>query len=156
MKALNELGIKVEKTQVGDRYVLERMLSNGYKLGGEQSGHIIMKDFANTGDGLLTALQLMQVMSESKNSLQSLAQVMERYPQVLVNVKDVDKSKLNSSAKIAAAISDSESALRGSGRILVRASGTENLVRVMVEAESSEIATRIAKEISEIVRLELK
>ena len=85
-----------------------------------------------------------------------ISSIMVRFPQVLINVKDVDKSKLNSSPKIAAAIADSESALSGSGRILVRASGTENLVRVMVEAESSEIATRIAKEISEIVRLELK
>ena len=156
VKALNELGIKVEKTQVGDRYVLEKMLSNGYKLGGEQSGHIIMKDFANTGDGLLTALQLMQVMSESKSSLQSLAQVMERYPQVLLNVKDVDKSKLSNSAQIAKAISESESKLGDNGRVLVRASGTEALVRVMVEAASLDQATKIANEIAELVRLELK
>ena len=156
VKALNELGIKVEKTQVGDRYVLERMLSNGYKLGGEQSGHIIMKDLANTGDGLLTALQLMQVMSESKNSLQSLAQVMERYPQVLVNVKDVDKSKLSTSAQIAKAISENESKLGDNGRVLVRASGTEALVRVMVEAASLDQATKIANELAELVRLELK
>ena len=156
VKALNELGIKVEKTQVGDRYVLERMLSNGYKLGGEQSGHIIMKDLANTGDGLLTALQLMQVMSESKNSLQSLAQVMERYPQVLVNVKDVDKSKLSTSAQIAKAISESESKLGDNGRVLVRASGTEALVRVMVEAASLDQATKIANELAELVRLELR
>ena len=156
MKAMEKNGIKVEVTQVGDRYVLENMISKGHKIGGEQSGHVILRDHANTGDGLLTALQLMQVMAESKKSLSELASIMVRFPQVLVNVKDVDKSKLNSSAKIAEAISDSESALRGSGRILVRASGTENLVRVMVEAESSEIATRIAKEISEIVRLELK
>ena len=156
VKALNELGIKVEKTQVGDRYVLERMLSNGYKLGGEQSGHIIMKDLANTGDGLLTALQLMQVMSESKNSLQSLAQVMERYPQVLVNVKDVDKSKLSTSAQIAKAISENESKLGDNGRVLVRASGTEALVRVMVEAASLDQATKIANELAELVRLELR
>ena len=156
VKALNELGIKVEKTQVGDRYVLERMLSNGYKLGGEQSGHIIMKDFANTGDGLLTALQLMQVMSLNKSTLQSLAQVMERYPQVLVNVKDVDKSKLSSSAQIAKAISESESKLGDNGRVLVRASGTEALVRVMVEAASLDQATKIANELAELVRLELK
>ena len=156
VKALNELGIKVEKTQVGDRYVLERMLSNGYKLGGEQSGHIIMKDFANTGDGLLTALQLMQVMSLNKSTLQSLAQVMERYPQVLVNVKGVDKSKLSTSAQIAKAISESESKLGDNGRVLVRASGTEALVRVMVEAASLDQATKIANELAELVRLELK
>ena len=132
------------------------LFRSGYKLGGEQSGHIIMKDFANTGDGLLTALQLMQVMSESKNSLQSLAQVMERYPQVLVNVKDVDKSKLSTSAQIAKAISESESKLGDNGRVLVRASGTEALVRVMVEAASLDQATKIANELAELVRLELK
>ena len=131
-------------------------MSNGYKLGGEQSGHIIMKDFANTGDGLLTALQLMQVMSLNKSTLQSLAQVMERYPQVLVNVKGVDKSKLSTSAQIAKAISESESKLGDNGRILVRASGTEALVRVMVEAASLDQATKIANELAELVRLELK
>lgn len=156
VKALNELGIKVEKTQVGDRYVLENMLANGHKLGGEQSGHIIFKEFANTGDGLLTALQLMQVMAETNKTLESLAQVMERYPQVLINVKDVDKSKLNSSTVIAKSISDYESALGESGRILVRSSGTESLVRVMVEAQSEDQAAKIANEIAEIVRLELK
>ena len=156
VKALNELGIKVEKTQVGDRYVLENMLANGHKLGGEQSGHIILKEFANTGDGVLTALHLMQVMAETGKSLEALAQVMVRFPQVLVNVKDVDKSKLNSSPAIARAISDHENALGDSGRILVRSSGTEALVRVMVEAESVDSATKIANEIAELVRLELK
>ena len=156
IKALNELGIKVEKTQVGDRYVLENMLANGYKLGGEQSGHIILKEFANTGDGLLTALHLMQVMADSGKSLEALAQVMVRFPQVLVNVKNVDKSKLNTSPLIAKSIADFENSLGDSGRILVRSSGTEPLVRVMVEAESQEIAAKIANEIAELVRLELK
>lgn len=156
VKALNELGIKVEKTQVGDRYVLENMLANGHKLGGEQSGHIIMKEYANTGDGVLTALQLMQVMAQTKKSLNELARVMVRYPQVLVNVKDIDKSKLNTSPAIAKSISDFESSLGDSGRILVRSSGTEALVRVMVEAESQEVASQIANEIAELVRLELK
>ena len=156
IKALNELGIKVEKTQVGDRYVLENMLANGHRLGGEQSGHIILKDFANTGDGILTALALMQVMAETQKSLEALAQVMVRFPQVLVNVKDVNKSKLNSSTQIAKSIADFENTLGDSGRILVRASGTEPLVRVMVEAESHEIAAKIANEIAELVRLELK
>ena len=141
---------------VGDRYVLENMLANGHKLGGEQSGHIILKEHANTGDGLLTALHLMQVMSKTGKSLKELSQVMIRFPQVLVNVRDVDKSKLNSSATIARAISDFENGLGDGGRILVRSSGTEPLVRVMVEAESLEVATQIANELAELVRLELK
>ena len=152
IKALNELGIKVEKTQVGDRYVLEKMLADGLKL----AGHIIMKDCANTGDGILTALHLMQIMAERKESLQSLAQVMERFPQVLINVNNVDKSRLNSSVEIAKSISDHQSKLGDSGRILVRASGTEPLVRVMVEAVNQDQAMKIANEIAELVRLELK
>ena len=128
----------------------------GNLLGGEQSGHIILKEHANTGDGLLTALQLMQVMAESKKTLQDLASVMVRFPQVLINVKDVDKSRLNSSPAIARAISDFENGLGDSGRILVRSSGTEPLVRVMVEAESHEVASQIANELAELVRLELK
>jgi phosphoglucosamine mutase len=156
IKALNDLGIKVEKTQVGDRYVLENMLANGHKLGGEQSGHVILRDYANTGDGVLTALHLMQVMAETKKSVADLASVMERFPQVLINVKDVNKAKLSTSALLASTISDFESKLGDSGRILVRASGTEPLVRVMVEAQSQDQATQIAEKIAEIVRLELK
>ena len=155
-KAMNAQGIKVEVTQVGDRYVLENMLLNRHKIGGEQSGHVILKDFANTGDGILTALHLMQVMAESGKSLSQLSEVMVRFPQVLVNVKDVDKTKLNTSTAIASTIADFESELGESGRVLVRASGTENLVRVMVEAESTETANRIANKIAEIVGLELK
>ena len=155
-KAMNAQGIKVEVTQVGDRYVLENMLLNRHKIGGEQSGHVILKDFANTGDGILTALHLMQVMAESGKSLSQLSEVMVRFPQVLINVKDVDKTKLNTSTAIASTIADFESELGESGRVLVRASGTENLVRVMVEAESTETANRIANKIAEIVGLELK
>ena len=134
IKAMTENGIAFEKTPVGDRYVLENMLTNGHKLGGEQSGHIIMRDFANTGDGLLTALQLMSVMAKSKKSLKELAKIMVRFPQVLINVDGVNKANLTTSKAIAAAIGDSESKLGANGRILLRASGTEPLVRVMVEA----------------------
>jgi phosphoglucosamine mutase len=155
-KAMNELGIKVEKTAVGDRYVLENMLANNHILGGEQSGHIIMRNLANTGDGVLTALQLMQVMAKTGKSLTELASVMQRFPQVLVNVKDVDKSKLDSANKLQAKIDSHQKSLGNSGRILVRASGTEALVRVMVEAESEEKAKEIASDLAEIVRLELK
>jgi phosphoglucosamine mutase len=155
IKAMTENGIAFEKTPVGDRYVLENMLANGHKLGGEQSGHIIMRDFANTGDGLLTALQLMSVMAKSKKSLSELAKIMVRFPQVLINVDGVDKANLGTSKAIAAAIGDNESKLGANGRILLRASGTEPLVRVMVEAESSVVAEEIAQKLAALVRLEL-
>lgn len=156
VKAMEANGIKVVKTSVGDRYVLENMLANNHILGGEQSGHIILREHANTGDGVLTALQLMQVMASTGKSLAELAGVMKRFPQVLINVKDVNKSKLESSTKIADAISASEAKLGDKGRILVRASGTEALVRVMVEAESEKEAQEQASALAEIVRLELK
>ncbi len=155
IKAMSEVGISFEKTPVGDRYVLEKMLANGHKLGGEQSGHIIMRDFANTGDGLLTALQLMSAMARSKKSLAELAKVMDRFPQVLINVEGVKKEKLDSSKAIAVAIGEFESKLGTSGRILLRASGTEPLVRVMVEAESHNVAEEIAQKLASLVRLEL-
>ena len=155
IKAMTENGIAFEKTPVGDRYVLENMLTNGHKLGGEQSGHIIMRDFANTGDGLLTALQLMSVMAKSKKSLKELAKIMVRFPQVLINVDGVNKANLTTSKAIAAAIGDNESKLGANGRILLRASGTEPLVRVMVEAESEVVASEIAQKLATLVRLEL-
>jgi phosphoglucosamine mutase len=155
IKAMSEVGISFEKTPVGDRYVLEKMLANGHKLGGEQSGHIIMRDFANTGDGLLTALQLMSVMARSKKPLAELAKIMDRFPQVLINIEDVKKEKLESSKAIAVAISEYESKLGASGRILLRASGTEPLVRVMVEAENQNVAEEIAQKLASLVRLEL-
>jgi phosphoglucosamine mutase len=156
MKAMDSQGIKVPTTAVGDRYVLEKMLADDYVLGGEQSGHIIMRDFANTGDGVLTALQLMQAVVLSGKSLHELSQVMKRFPQTLINVKDVKKENLAASTGIAEAIASHEKSLAGSGRILVRPSGTEALVRVMVEAESTEIAEKIANEIASLVRSELK
>lgn len=114
-----------------------------------------MRDFANTGDGLLTALQLMSVMAKSKKSLVDLAQVMKRFPQVLINIDGVDKSKLESSKAIAIAVGDLESKLGSTGRILLRASGTESLVRVMVEAESESAAEEIAQKLASLVRSEL-
>jgi phosphoglucosamine mutase len=114
-----------------------------------------MRDFANTGDGLLTALQLMSVMAKSKKSLSELAKVMVRFPQVLINVDGVNKGNLNSSKAIAAAIGDNESKLGTNGRILLRASGTEPLVRVMVEAESELVASEIAQKLATLVRSEL-
>jgi len=156
IKSMESLGVKFEKTAVGDRYVLEKMLENDYTLGGEQSGHVIMRQFSNTGDGLLTALQVMQVVAKSKKSLFELASTMKKYPQILINVKDVAKEKLESSVKIKDAILDSEKQLAGVGRVLLRASGTESLVRVMVEANDLELAQKIADSLVQLVRLELK
>ena len=156
IKSMQAADIKVEKTAVGDRYVLEKMLENDYTLGGEQSGHIIMRQFSNTGDGLLTALQVMQVVVKSKKTLLELASAMQKYPQVLINVKDVAKEKLASSVKIKDAILESEKELAGSGRVLLRASGTESLVRVMVEANDLELAQKVADSLAQLVRSELK
>ncbi len=156
MKAMESNGINVPTTAVGDRYVLEKMIAEDYVLGGEQSGHVIMRNFANTGDGILTALQLMQVVVSSGKSLNLLSAVMKRFPQSLINVKDVKKEKLASSEKITQEISKYEQSLGNSGRILVRPSGTEALVRVMVEAESNDQAEKIAGEIASLVRSELK
>ena len=156
IKSMESAGINVEKTAVGDRYVLEKMLENDYVLGGEQSGHIIMRQFSNSGDGLLTALQIMQVMAKTKQSLLDLSSNMSKYPQVLINVKDVAKEKLASSAKIKQAVIDAEKELAGVGRVLLRASGTESLVRVMVEANDLQLANKVADSLAQLVRLELK
>jgi len=154
-KAMESLDINVETTAVGDRYVLEKMLSDDFVLGGEQSGHIIMRHYANTGDGLLTALHLMQAIKRSGKSLFELSLVMERFPQELINVKGVAKERLASSNKLQSAIIKKQEVLGSSGRILVRASGTESLVRVMVEAQSAQLARQIAEELAALVRSEL-
>ena len=156
IKSMEALGIKVEKTAVGDRYVLEKMLENDYSLGGEQSGHIIMRDFSNTGDGLLTALQVMQVMSSSNQTLTQLTSNLKKYPQVLINVKEIKKEKLASSKVIRDAVDAAEKELAGTGRVLLRSSGTESLVRVMVEANELPIAQKIAESLAQLVRSELK
>lgn len=154
-KAMEALDINVETTAVGDRYVLEKMLADDFVLGGEQSGHIIMRHYANTGDGLLTALHLMQAVKSSGKPLSELSKVMERFPQELINVKGVAKEKLSTSAKLKSEIELRQAELGTSGRILVRASGTESLVRVMVEAKSADSAKRIAEELAALVRSEL-
>ncbi len=155
MKAMSERGIKVETTAVGDRYVLEKMIADDHVLGGEQSGHIILRDFANTGDGILTALQLMQAMKLSGKSLAELSRVMIRFPQVLINVPDVKKDALPTATKLNDHIKAKSEDFGDKGRILVRASGTEALVRVMVEAETTADAEQIANEIASLVRSEL-
>ncbi len=156
LSAMKSADINVIKTAVGDRYVLENMLENNYSLGGEQSGHIIMRDFAGTGDGLLTALQLIAQMAHTKKSLNDLAKIMTRFPQVLINVSGVAKEKLDSSPAISTAVAKFEAELGDTGRILLRASGTEPLVRVMVEAQSDSIAKEIAEKLAKVVKEELR
>ncbi|CAB4805947.1 unannotated protein [freshwater metagenome] len=156
LSAMKEADIEVVKTAVGDRYVLENLLENNYTLGGEQSGHIIMREFAGTGDGLLTALQLISEMARSKKSLTELANIMKRFPQVLINVSGVAKEKLETSTVISAAVAKYEAELGTAGRILLRASGTEPLVRVMVEAQSDSIAKEIAEKLAKVVTEELR
>ena len=156
LSAMKNADINVIKTSVGDRYVLENMLENNYSLGGEQSGHIIMRDFAGTGDGLLTALQLIAQMAHTKKSLNDLAKIMTRFPQVLINVSGVAKEKLESSPAISTAVAKFEAELGDTGRILLRASGTEPLVRVMVEAQSDSIAKEIAEKLAKVVKEELR
>jgi phosphoglucosamine mutase len=150
--AMREQGIKVETTAVGDRYVLDEMHAYGYNLGGEQSGHIIMSDFARTGDGVLTALQLMSRMSSSGKSLAELARVVTVLPQVLLNVPGVDRSRLEASLQIALVVASVEDELGGEGRVLLRPSGTEPLIRVMVEAQTLSLAEKSAFRIAQAVR----
>jgi len=152
---MSGLGIKVETTAVGDRYVLEKMIADGHDLGGEQSGHIILREHANTGDGILTALHLMKAMKVSGKSLAQLSEVMVRFPQVLINVPDVKKDQLPTAEKLNQHIKAKSEEFGDKGRILVRASGTEALVRVMVEAETTTDAEQIANEIASLVRSEL-
>jgi phosphoglucosamine mutase len=156
MQAMAEAGIEVVTTAVGDRYVLEAMLQSDFNLGGEQSGHVIMRDHANTGDGLLTALQLLAEVKRSGQTLHELSRVMVRFPQVLINVKNVAKERLASSTAIADAVKAAEAELGSSGRVLLRASGTEPLVRVMVEAQSDAVAQDVATKLAQVVETELK
>ena len=156
MHAMAESGIEVVTTAVGDRYVLEAMLQSDFNLGGEQSGHVIMRDHANTGDGLLTALQLLAEVKRSGQTLQELSRVLVRFPQVLINVKNVAKERLATSSVIADAVKAAETELGSNGRVLLRASGTEPLVRVMVEAQSDAVAQDVATRLAQVVETELK
>lgn len=153
--AMKEAGITIEKTPVGDKYVLEKMLESDFSLGGEQSGHVILKDHASTGDGILTALAFLQEMVRAKKSAQQLTDSMAKYPQVLINVRGVAKERLDSSTAISAAVRNAEIELGDEGRVLLRASGTEPLVRVMVEASSDELASTIASVLADLVQQEL-
>jgi phosphoglucosamine mutase len=155
VQAMRAAGVGVRQTKVGDRYVLEAMRVSGYSLGGEQSGHVIMREYATTGDGILTALHVLERMAATGQSLQSLASVVTRLPQVLVNVPDVDKARADEDPVLAAAVAEEEAALGDSGRILLRPSGTEPLVRVMVEAATQEEARSVAERLADVVKRQL-
>ncbi len=151
-KALEREGIRFEKTAVGDKYVYENMSQNGHCLGGEQSGHIIFSKHATTGDGILTSLKVMEVMLEKKESLKKLADEIEIYPQVLKNVRVHDKKEAQDDADVQAEVAKVAEALGDTGRILLRQSGTEPVVRVMVEAETDEICEKYVDQVIEVMK----
>jgi phosphoglucosamine mutase len=154
--AMKQAGIEMIETKVGDRYVLEVIREGGYTLGGEQSGHLIFARHATTGDGILTGLQLLAQMSSTGKSLQELASAMKVYPQVLINVPEVDKSKVNSDPELQKVVQEAKTELGETGRVLLRASGTEPLVRVMVEAQDAGTAQSWAERIARVVEKQLK
>jgi phosphoglucosamine mutase len=149
--AMKSASINVIETGVGDRYVLEAMEEKNYVLGGEQSGHIIMRNHSTTGDGLLTALHLMNAVAGTKKSLQELARIVKKFPQILINIPDVDKAKIDN-AELKDAVKKSETTLGDKGRVLLRSSGTEPLIRVMVEAETMKQAQEIAESLASVVK----
>lgn len=151
-KAFDKADIGYVKTPVGDKYVYEQMAANGYRLGGEESGHIIFSKYATTGDGILTSLKIMEVIMAKKTTLGKLCEPVTVYPQVLVNLRIADKEAALTDSDVKAAVRKAEKALEGSGRILFRASGTEPVVRVMVEAETDEICRIRADEVVQVLR----
>jgi len=153
--ALEEASLTVVETGVGDRYVLEAMREGGFVLGGEQSGHVILADHATTGDGTLTALHLLARVAQTGTSLRELASVVSKLPQVLLNVKGVDKARVDTDEPLAAAVAAAEAELGRTGRVLLRPSGTEPVVRVMVEAATAEQAEAVAERLADVVRSSL-
>ena len=152
MQAMAAHGIRVDQTKVGDRYVLESMNANGFSLGGEQSGHVIMSEYATTGDGVLTALHVAAQVVSSGRTLADLAGVMTRLPQVMINVKGVNKARAGIDPEVNAAVTAAGRELGDSGRVLLRPSGTEPVVRVMVEATTQERASEVAERLASIVK----
>ena len=150
-KAFDAVGIEYEKTKVGDKYVYECMSENGYRIGGEQSGHIIFSKYATTGDGIITALKMMEVMLAKKKTLSELAAPLVIYPQVLKNIRVTDKTQAQDDADVKAAVEAVANALGADGRILVRESGTEPVVRVMVEAGSTEECEKYVDQVIEVI-----
>jgi phosphoglucosamine mutase len=153
--AMRDAGISLVETGVGDRYVLESMRANGYNLGGEQSGHVVLLDYGTTGDGTLTALHLLARMADTGRPLADLASAMTKLPQVLVNVRDVDRAAVGSAPSVRGAVAAAESRLGDTGRVLLRPSGTEPLVRVMVEAPTDAEARTVAEELAAVVAREI-
>ena len=153
-KAAKELGMQTCSTAVGDRYVLEKMLTDGYSIGGEQSGHVIFLDYNSTGDGLLTAVQTLSIMKEKGKSLSELAGLMTKYPQLLVNVRVLTKAGWETNSAIQDAIREAEEELGANGRILVRPSGTEPLIRVMAEGPEQEQLDELCHRIGHVIRIE--
>lgn len=151
-KAFDAVGIEYEKTKVGDKYVYECMSENGYRIGGEQSGHIIFSKYATTGDGIITALKMMEVMLAKKKTLSELAAPLVIYPQVLKNIRVIDKTQAQDDADVKAAVEAVANALGADGRILVRESGTEPVVRVMVEAGSTEECEKYVDQVIEVIK----
>jgi phosphoglucosamine mutase len=153
-KFCEENGIKCEKTNVGDRYVLENMVANGYSIGGEQSGHIIFLKYATTGDGQLSAIQLLAVVKDTGKSLKDLADEMEVYPQVLINVRvsNFGKAQFAKDKEVQNAIKKVEEKLGDEGRILVRLSGTEPLIRVMLEGKDYEQIKELAESVASVIK----
>ena len=157
-KYARDNGLELIQTKVGDRYVLEEMLKDGFNLGGEQSGHVILLDYNPTGDGILTSLMLIQAILEEDKKASELGNMVKLYPQVLINAK-VNSSKkydYEKDEEIKEAIDKLEKEFAGNGRVLIRPSGTEPLVRVMIEGEDQEYITKKAKEIAELIERKLK
>jgi len=153
--AMQREGVHVVETAVGDRYVLEAMRAGGFSLGGEQSGHVVMLDHATTGDGLLTALHLLARVAATGKPLGELAAVMDRLPQVMVNVRGVDKARADGDPEVLAAVDEAARELGETGRVLLRPSGTESLVRVMAEAPSQELAQSVVDRLAAVVAARL-
>jgi phosphoglucosamine mutase len=153
--SLKKAGVKMVRTKVGDRYVLEEMINNDYNLGGEQSGHIIFFDHNSTGDGLITAVNLLNVMIDEGKPLSELKKIMTVFPQLIINVKVKDKYKYNENKNIQSAVRKSEKRLSDRGRVVVRPSGTEPLIRIMVEGEDRQEANKVAAELAELIEKEL-
>lgn len=154
--ALKKAGINMVRTKVGDRYVLEEMLKSGYNLGGEQSGHIILLDHNTTGDGILTGVNLIKVMVDEQKALSELSEIMTVFPQVLINVHVADKSNYNDNKRIKDTIAENQALLGDKGRIVVRPSGTEPLIRVMVEGEQQSLIENVANTIANVIKQELQ
>ena len=151
-KAFDELGLDYAKTAVGDKYVYEYMMKNGCRIGGEQSGHIIFSKYASTGDGILTSLKMMEVMIARKKKMSELTEGLTIYPQVLVNVRVTDKKAAQADPAVQEAVAGAAQALGDTGRILVRESGTEPVVRVMVEAETEEVCHQYVDGVVEVIK----